>query len=97
VTVDINDITAGVIILLGLVVVVLCTRLIVSCPPKERWINILCALAGLAIVITFILALADSIKGGSGLVPPDLGRPSVILVMGALAATVIIRFRKGSC
>jgi hypothetical protein len=49
------------------------------------------------IVISFALALANTLGGGAGLVMPEIGRPSVILIVFALAVRLVTVSRKGKC
>jgi hypothetical protein len=96
-TIDTNDITGMVIVVMGLVIVVLNVHNIRVCIARDRWIYGFYAVSGLAISISFILAIVDTFTGGSGLVPPELGRPSVILLVGSVVINSILHYKKGRC
>jgi hypothetical protein len=96
-TTDLNTISAVVIIVGGIIIFVLSVYLAGICAPRERWMNVFGALAGLMIVISFAMALANTLGGGAGLVMPEIGRPSVILIVFALAVRLVTVSRKGKC
>jgi hypothetical protein len=82
-------------VLMGIGVVIL--GIVNARTAKEnQWIYGFCALAGAAIAMAFILALVESIQGGPGIVIPELGRPAVTLMEGALLIMMILSHRKGN-
>ena len=96
-TITINDISAGINVLLGVVVFGLELRAARAC-DVNRWVYVVKAMAGAALALSFLLAIIDSASGGGGLVPPAIGRPAVTLALGALAVGAIMqRHKRGNC
>jgi hypothetical protein len=92
----INDITGSVCILLGLIVGVLSFRTAITC-PIGRWVYYLNSFAGFMLAVVFSIAVINSFQGGAGLVSPEIGRPSIIVALTAMAASAITTHRQGGC
>jgi hypothetical protein len=95
--VDGNDITAGVLVVIGLVIFALNVRTAFVCEARDRFVHIWYAVSGVGISFAFALAIYDSFMGGAGLVPPEIGRPSVIMLAGSVMIASILHYRRGRC
>lgn len=94
--IGVDDIAAVINVILGLIVFVLEFRIARQC-RQGKWVYYLKSAAGLILAAAFATAIIGSFSGGSGLVPPEIGRPAVTIALTALAVGAIYNHKSGEC
>jgi hypothetical protein len=92
----INGITAGVIAAFCLYAVVL-SIMTIRCTSSPHWVHYWRIVAGLAVAFAFGYAFINGLRGGSGTVPFELGRPAIVLLTGSFAVSCYIDHVRGRC
>jgi hypothetical protein len=85
----VKDIAAGVIVLGGLFVAYLQIPKFFRYAAPSRWLHLIDAIAGLAMVVIFGMALLRLYPGGSDTIDPRAGRPVFILILASMSMRAI--------
>jgi hypothetical protein len=92
----INGLTAGFIILACLIIIIRSVHSL-QCNKIWRWQYYLRMFAALAVIIAFGVAFFDGLSGGDGTVLPEFGRPAIILFSTAFALALMFEDRQRGC
>ena len=88
----IRDLTATVIIGMGLLVMVLNIMVWRECRTNYRWVYLVCATAGACSAVVFVVALLR-LYNGTDVILAAVGRPLYILLLLALSFVSILAHR----